>query len=123
MAIDKGGNLYAAWEQAPINNSGQVTGDTVLKYSFFDRSGNTWAAPIQIDTSGSPVGTLHNNVFVWAVAGDEDVWTSPGTARPASPRILLTDPTPAPPATEPVDSADVERARCHSKLYRANPGE
>src|SRR6266481_2461748 len=71
MAIDKAGNLYAVWEQAPINNSGQVIGDTVLKYSFSTDQGNTWAAPIQIDTSGSPVGTLHNNVFAWAVAGDD----------------------------------------------------
>jgi hypothetical protein len=71
MAIDKTGNLYAVWEQAPINASGQVIGDTVLKYSFSTDQGNTWAAPIQIDTSGSPVGTLHNNVFAWAVAGDD----------------------------------------------------
>jgi len=71
MAIDKGGNLYAVWEQAPINDSGQVIGDTVLKYSFSTDQGNTWAAPIQIDTSGSPAGTLHNNVFAWAVAGDD----------------------------------------------------
>jgi len=71
MAIDKAGNLYAVWEQAPINNSGQVIGDTVLKYSFSTDQGNTWAAPIQINTSGSPVGTLHNNVFAWAVAGDD----------------------------------------------------
>jgi hypothetical protein len=71
MAIDKAGNLYAVWEQAPINDSGQVTGDTVLKYSFSTDQGNTWAPPIQIQTSGSPVGTLHNNVFAWAVAGDD----------------------------------------------------
>ncbi|MGH7983362.1 MAG: hypothetical protein ACREFF_09495 [Candidatus Udaeobacter sp.] len=71
MAIDKAGNLYAAWEQAPIDDSGQVTGDTVLKYSFSTDQGNTWAAPIQINTSGSPVGTLHNNVFAWPVAGDD----------------------------------------------------
>src|SRR6267142_1307884 len=71
MAIDKAGNLYAVWEQAPINNSGQVIGDTVLKYSFSTDQGNTWAAPIQIQTSGSPVGTLHNNVFAWTVAGDD----------------------------------------------------
>jgi hypothetical protein len=71
MAIDKAGNLYAVWEQAPINESGQVIGDTVLKYSFSTDQGNTWAAPIQIDTSGSAVGTLHNNVFAWAVAGDD----------------------------------------------------
>ena len=71
MAIDRAGNLYAVWSQAPINNSGQVIGDTVLKYSFSTDQGNTWAAPIQIQTSGSPAGTLHNNVFAWAVAGDD----------------------------------------------------
>jgi hypothetical protein len=71
MAIDKAGNLYTVWEQAPINDSGQVIGDTVLKYSFSTDQGNTWHAPIQIDTSGSPVGTLHNNVFAWMVAGDD----------------------------------------------------
>src|SRR3989440_4181904 len=71
MAIEKGGNLYAVWEQAPINESGQGIGDTVLKYSFSTDQGNTWAAPIQIQTSGSPAGTLHNNVFAWAVAGDD----------------------------------------------------
>ena len=71
MAIDKAGNLYAVWEQAPINDSGQVIGDSVLEYSFSTDQGNTWAAPIQIQTSGSPVGTLHNNVFAWPVAGDD----------------------------------------------------
>jgi hypothetical protein len=71
MAIDRAGNLYAVWSQAPINGSGQVIGDTVLKYSFSTDQGNTWAAPIQIQTSGSPVGTLHNNVFAWTVAGDD----------------------------------------------------
>ena len=71
MAIDKAGNLYVVWEQAPIDSNGQVVGDTVLKYSFSTDQGNTWAIPIQINTSGSPVGTLHNNVFAWAVAGDD----------------------------------------------------
>src|SRR5213082_2042262 len=71
MAIDNAGNLYAVWSQAPINSSGQVIGDTVLEYSFSTDQGNTWAAPIQINTSGSPAGTLHNNVFAWAVAGDD----------------------------------------------------
>ena len=71
MAIDNAGNLYAVWEQAAINDSGQVIGDTVLNYSFSTDQGNTWATPMQIDTSGSPVGTLHNNVFAWAVAGDD----------------------------------------------------
>jgi hypothetical protein len=84
-AIDNAGNIYAVWEQAPINASGQVIGDTVLEYSFSTDQGNTWAAPIQINTSGSPVGTLHNNVFAWPVAGDDgrvDIawYGTPGTA-------------------------------------------
>jgi hypothetical protein len=58
------------WEQAPINNSGQVIGDTVLKYSFSTDQGNTWAAPIAIPLN-APVGTLHNNVFAWEAAGDD----------------------------------------------------
>jgi len=71
MAIDKSGNLYAVWEQAPIDASGNVTGDTVLMYSYSTNEGNTWATPIQIDTSGSPDGVLHNNVFAWIAAGDD----------------------------------------------------
>ncbi|HEX8077647.1 MAG TPA: hypothetical protein VF511_07515, partial [Chthoniobacterales bacterium] len=71
MAIDKAGNLYAVWEQAPINGSGQVTGDTILKYTYSTDQGNTWAAPMTVDTSGSPVGILHTNVFAWMAAGDD----------------------------------------------------
>ncbi|HEY2614988.1 MAG TPA: hypothetical protein VGI42_04715, partial [Chthoniobacterales bacterium] len=71
MAIDKAGNLYAVWEQAPSNSSGQIIGDTVLAYSYSTDQGNTWAPPITINTSGSPVGTLHTNVFAWIAAGDD----------------------------------------------------
>jgi hypothetical protein len=71
MAIDKAGNLYLVWEQAPVNASGQVTGDTVLKFSYSTNEGNNWSAPMTIDTSGSPVGTLRNNVMAWIVAGDD----------------------------------------------------
>jgi hypothetical protein len=71
MAIDKAGNLYAVWEQAPIDGSGNITGDTVLKYSYSTDQGITWSPPIQIDTSGSADGVLHNNVFAWIAAGDD----------------------------------------------------
>ncbi len=54
-------------------------------YSYSTNQGNTWSAPITIDTSGSPVGTLHKNVFAWINAGDDGrvniVWYgTPGTA-------------------------------------------
>lgn len=70
--IDKAGNIYVVWEEAPIDANGVITGDTVLMYSFSTDQGNTWRLPpIEIDTSGSPVGTLHQNVFAWINAGDD----------------------------------------------------
>jgi hypothetical protein len=71
MAIDKSGNLYAVWEQAPTDANSNVIGDTVLMYSYSTNEGNSWSTPIQIDTSGSPDGVLHNNVFAWIAAGDD----------------------------------------------------
>ncbi|HJT80085.1 MAG TPA: hypothetical protein VJ719_02715 [Chthoniobacterales bacterium] len=71
MAIDKAGNLYAVWEQAPIDASGNIIGDTVLKFSYSTNEGNTWSTPMTIDTSGSADGVLHNNVFAWIAAGDD----------------------------------------------------
>ena len=71
LAIDNAGNLYTVWEVAPINVAGQVTGDTVLQFSYSTDQGNTWSTPTTIDTSGSSVGTLHTNVFAWIAAGDD----------------------------------------------------
>jgi hypothetical protein len=72
MAIDKAGNLYAAWPQAPYDDAnGVVTGDTVLKFSYSTDQGNTWSNPITIDTSGAPAGALRNNVMPWIAAGDD----------------------------------------------------
>src|SRR5438477_609078 len=96
MAIDSVGNLYAVWEQAPLgpatNATGDlaITGDTVLKYSYSTDQGNTWHAPITIDTSGSADGVLHNNVFAWISAGDNGrvniVWYgTPAFADPGGP--------------------------------------
>jgi hypothetical protein len=71
MAIDNAGNLYAVWNEAPIDASGNVIGDTVIKYTYSTDQGNTWAAPIKIQTTASPVGELHTNVMVWAAAGND----------------------------------------------------
>jgi hypothetical protein len=71
MAIDKSGNLYAVWEQASKDANDNVIGDTVLMYSYSTNEGNSWSTPIQIDTSGSADGVLHNNVFAWIAAGDD----------------------------------------------------
>ncbi len=95
LAIDKAGNLYAVWEQATIDASGNVIGDTVLKYSYSTDQGNTWASPIQIDTSGSADGVLHNNVFAWVAAGDDGrvniAWYgTPGLSNPNDPTCGVT---------------------------------
>ncbi|HEX8076986.1 MAG TPA: hypothetical protein VF511_04155 [Chthoniobacterales bacterium] len=71
MAIDSAGNLYVVWAEAPGTSSSMITGDTTLKFSFSTDQGNTWAPPIAIDTSASPVGTLHTNVLPWIAAGDD----------------------------------------------------
>lgn len=70
MAIDNAGNLYVVWEQAPVSGS-VLTGDVTLKFAYSTDQGNTWSAPITIDTSGSPVGLLRQNVFAWINAGDD----------------------------------------------------
>ena len=66
MAIDRAGNIFIVWEQAPFDaTSGLVTGDTLLFYSVSKDQGNTWTPPRQLPTPG-----LHNNVFAWPAAGD-----------------------------------------------------
>jgi hypothetical protein len=63
MTIDKAGNLYAVWEQAPV--TGIHIGNTSLMYAYSTSEGNTWSTPITIPTPG-----LLNNVFAWPAAGD-----------------------------------------------------
>jgi hypothetical protein len=64
LAIDKAGNLYVVWEQAPVANG--VAGDTSLKYAYSTDEGTTWSAPITV-----PTGSLASNVFAWVAAGDD----------------------------------------------------
>ena len=64
LAIDRAGNLYAVWEQAPM--TGGKAGDSSLGYAYSTDEGNHWSAPITIPTPG-----LANNVYAWAAAGDD----------------------------------------------------
>ncbi len=63
LAIDRSGNLYVVWEQAPM--SGSVAGDTSLMYAYSTNEGGTWSTPMKIPTG------LANNVFAWAAAGSD----------------------------------------------------
>ena len=66
LAIDRAGNLYAVWEQAPYDQAAKQAGDTSLMYAYSTDEGNHWSTPVQIPTPG-----LANNVFAWAAAGDD----------------------------------------------------
>jgi hypothetical protein len=66
LAIDRAGNLYAVWEQAPYNAATQQAGDTSLMYAYSTDEGSHWSQPVQI-----PTPELANNVFAWAAAGDD----------------------------------------------------
>ncbi len=64
LAIDRAGNLYALWEQAPM--IGGKAGDSSLMYAYSTNEGTTWSTPVQIPTPG-----LANNVYGWIAAGDD----------------------------------------------------
>jgi hypothetical protein len=63
LAIDRAGNLYAVWEQAPM--TGGKAGDSALEYSYSTDEGNHWSTPITIPTG------LANNAYAWVAAGDD----------------------------------------------------
>jgi hypothetical protein len=66
LAIDRAGNLFTVWEQAPYKPAtAVVTGDTLLYYSWSKDQGNSWASPQVLPTPG-----LFTNVFAWPAAGD-----------------------------------------------------
>jgi len=66
LTIDRAGNLFAVWEQAPCGPCpNTITGDTLLYYSVSTSQGDRWSAPRQLPTTG-----LHTNVFAWPAAGD-----------------------------------------------------
>ncbi|HEY2803654.1 MAG TPA: hypothetical protein VGJ67_07015, partial [Actinomycetota bacterium] len=63
MTIDRAGNLYAVWEQAPVSAGGTL-GNSSLFFSSSTDEGTTWRKPVKI-----PTGNLTNNVMAWPAAG------------------------------------------------------
>jgi hypothetical protein len=67
LTIDRAGNLFAVWEEAPCGPCpGTITGDTLLYYSVSIDQGNSWSGRNLL-----PTGPLKNNVFAWPAAGDK----------------------------------------------------
>src|ERR1700730_13230286 len=66
LTIDRAGNLFAVWEQAPCGPCpNTINGDTLLNYAVSTSQGDDWSSPRQVPTPG-----LHTNVFAWPAAGD-----------------------------------------------------
>lgn len=83
MSIDRAGNLYGVWEQAP-GSQDAVTGNTSIYMATSADEGDSWSTPVQIPTPG-----LLNDVFAWVAAGDSgriDVayYGTPAAARTAN---------------------------------------
>ncbi len=68
MAIDKAGNIYVTWAQAPVNSSGIIDGPSTIYLAVSSNGGATWSKPI--DVSGHVSG-LETNVFPWVAAGKD----------------------------------------------------
>jgi hypothetical protein len=83
LTIDRAGNLFAVWEQAPCGLScpNTITGDTLLYYSVSTDQGDSWSTPKKLPTPG-----LLTNVFAWPAAGDagrvDIAWYGTGTSAP-----------------------------------------
>jgi uncharacterized protein YkwD len=84
LAIDKSGNLYVVWSQAPIAPGGSITGPSHIFYSYSTNDGLAWSPARQVDH-----GTTDVNVFPWVAAGNSGaidvVWygTTKGAAAPS----------------------------------------
>src|SRR4029077_1205635 len=68
IAIDRGGNLYVVWAQAPVDSStGQGSGSRQIFLAVSTNHGATWGAPVRI-TAATPA--LETNLFPAVAAGD-----------------------------------------------------
>jgi hypothetical protein len=68
IAIDRAGNLYVVWSQAPVDGStGLVSGSSQIYMAVSTDHGKTWGAPVRV--SASTPG-LETNLFAWVAAGD-----------------------------------------------------
>ncbi len=66
MAIDKAGNLYIAWTQAPVDSSGTIDGPSTIYMATSTNQGQTWSAPIPVSTQ---ISGLQTNLFPSLAAG------------------------------------------------------
>jgi hypothetical protein len=67
IAIDRAGNLYVTWSQAPVDATGNVAGSSQIFMAVSTDHGAHWGPAIQV-SAATP--SLQTNVFPWIAAGD-----------------------------------------------------
>ncbi|PYX78729.1 MAG: hypothetical protein DMG70_30460 [Acidobacteria bacterium] len=67
IAIDRGGNLYLTWSQAPVDATGNLSGSSQIYMAVSTDHGAHWGAPVRV-TAATP--GLQTNLFPWIAAGD-----------------------------------------------------
>jgi len=67
IAIDRAGNLYTTWSQAPVDSTGNVSGSSQIYMSVSTDHGLHWGTPVRVTAA---TGTLKTNIFPWIAAGD-----------------------------------------------------
>lgn len=68
IAIDRSGNLYVVWAQAPVDGStGAVSGSSQIYLAVSTNHGATWGTPVRV-TAATP--TLQTSLFPSVAAGD-----------------------------------------------------
>jgi hypothetical protein len=66
IAIDRAGDLYVVWSQAPVNSSGQDSGPSTVYLAVSSNGGATWTKPINVSAH---VPGPKTNIFPWVAAG------------------------------------------------------
>jgi hypothetical protein len=66
IAIDRSGDLYLVWSQAPVNSSGRISGPSTVYLASSSNGGRSWTKPIDVSAH---VHGLKTNLFPWVAAG------------------------------------------------------
>ncbi|HEX6504393.1 MAG TPA: hypothetical protein VF011_14210 [Terriglobales bacterium] len=67
IAIDRAGNLYVVWSQAPVDSAGNISGSSQIYMAVSTDHGSHWGNPVRVTAATS---TLKTNLFPWIAAGD-----------------------------------------------------
>jgi hypothetical protein len=67
IAIDRAGNLYVTWSQAPVDSTGNISGSSQVYMAVSVDHGLHWGPAIRVTAATSGLKT---NIFPWIAPGD-----------------------------------------------------